>query len=478
MANERNLFDQNIIPQIVHMLPEDIVRRYKVLPIKLEGNTLDVAMLNPDDLEALDEIKLLTGCDINPVHAQENDLIATIDKYFRVEENTLQTLVDMRMEGLKTAKKLKEETPEEVTRVEDQPVVKLMNSIINGAIVAHVSDIHFEPREPEMRVRYRIDGALHDVMKIPKYVESALISRAKIISNMDITEKHHPQDGHVTVSFQGKTYDIRVASMPDIVGEKILMRILDKSQMLLGLEELGFSKEDETTIKNLITKPYGMIFVTGPTGNGKTTTLYSILNRLNKEDVNIITVEDPVEFKLTGINQTQINAAAGITFATELRSILRQDPNIIMVGEVRDKETAEIATQAALTGHLVLSTLHTNDAASAVTRLIDMGIEPFLISSTVIGVIAQRLARKVCTECKGIGCRYCYQTGMKGRTGIFEIMTVSNEIKKLIHAKAAASEIKEVAIKEGMRTFQMSGEEKVKQGICTKEEVARVVYSE
>lgn len=479
MIKELNLFEQKLSPQVLRMLPEDVIRRYKVLPIKLEGNILEVAMVDPDNLEALDEMKLLTGCKISPIQASENQLVATIEKHFRVEESTKQALIDMRMEGLKAAKKREgEETEEEVVRAEDQPVVKLMNSIVNGAISARASDIHLEPQDPEMRVRYRIDGVLHDVMTIPRHIEPALVSRAKIISNMDITEKRHPQDGHVTVTFQGKTFDLRVSSMPDIAGEKIVLRILDKSQMLLGLEELGLNKEEEEVIKTLISKPYGMIFVTGPTGSGKTTTLYSVLNRLNNEEVNIITVEDPVEFKLAGINQTQVNPAADITFANELRSILRQDPNIIMVGEVRDKETAEIAVQAALTGHLVLSTLHTNDAPSAVTRLIDMGIEPFLISSTVIGVVAQRLARMICKECKGKGCNYCYNTGMKGRTGVFEIMTVTNGIKKLIQEKAPASTIKELAIKEGMKTLQMSGEEKVKQKICTKEEVGRVVYSE
>jgi type IV pilus assembly protein PilB len=429
MTDQPDLLDQKLSPQVVQMLPEEVVRRYKVLPVRLEGNILEIAMSDPDDLEALDEMKLLTGCEIVPVRTSEGQLSATIEKYFRVEESTKQALVDMRMAGLKSAKAKAGEAVEEAVRAEDQPVVKLMNSIVNGAISAGASDIHLEPQDPEMRVRYRIDGVLHDVMTIPKHVEPALVSRSKIISNMDITEKRHPQDGHITVAFQGKPYDLRVSSMPDIAGEKIVLRILDKGRMLLGLEELGFSKENEGMIRTLIAKPYGMIFVTGPTGSGKTTTLYSILNCLNREDVNIVTVEDPVEYKLAGVNQTQINPAAGITFAGELRSILRQDPNIIMVGEVRDLETAEIAVQAALTGHLVLSSLHTNDAPSAVTRLIDMGIEPFLIASTVIGVAAQRLARKICKECHGAGCNYCYKTGMKGRTGVFEIMTVSSGIK-------------------------------------------------
>src|SRR3989338_471125 len=348
-----DLLGQKLDPQIVHMLPEDVVRRYKVLPIKSQGNVLEVAMVSPDDLEALDEMRLLTGADIKPVLVSENQLMAIIDKHFRVEESTKQALIDMRMEGLKAARDQKTVIIENKDQVSDQPVVKLMNSIINGAIAARASDIHLEPQDPEMRVRYRIDGVLHDVMNIPKHVEASLVSRAKIISNMDITEKRHPQDGHVSVAFQGKPYDLRVSSMPDISGEKMVLRILDKNQMLLGLEELGLVGDDDRLIKELVAKPYGMIFVTGPTGSGKTTTLYSILNYVNNEQVNIITVEDPVEFRLSGINQTQINPQADITFASELRAILRQDPNIIMVGEVRDKETAEIAIQAALTGHLV-----------------------------------------------------------------------------------------------------------------------------
>jgi type II secretory ATPase GspE/PulE/Tfp pilus assembly ATPase PilB-like protein len=314
-------------------------------------------------------------------------------------------------------------------------------------------------------------------MAIPRYIESSLISRGKILSMMDITEKRRPQDGHISYKYQGNVYDLRVSSLPDVAGEKIVLRILDKTRMLIGLENLGLSSEGEQLLKTLISKPYGMIFVTGPTGSGKTTTLYSILNRLNTEGVNIVTIEDPVEYKLSGITQVQTKPQIGVSFANGLRSILRQDPNIIMVGEVRDLETAEIAIQAALTGHLVLSTLHTNDAPSAVTRLIDMGIEPFLISSTVVGVLAQRLARMVCRECQGAGCNFCYQTGMKGRTGVFEIMPVTEGIRRLIIERAPAEAIKELAVKEGMKTLQASGEEKVNQGISTREEINRVVYS-
>ncbi|MBU0502270.1 MAG: GspE/PulE family protein [bacterium] len=470
------LFEKQLSPQVIHMVSEDIVRRFKVLPIKLDGNVLELAMVNPNDLAVIDEIKLLTGSEIRPVPVSEGELLATIDKHFRIEETTKQALIDMRMQGLKESKDATA-VIEEISHSDD-PVVKLMDSIIHGAVSARASDIHLEPQEPEMRVRYRVDGILHDVMTIPKHVEPSLVSRAKIISKMDITEKRHPQDGHVSLTFEGKPYDLRVASMPDIAGEKIVLRILDKTQMLLGLEKLGLAKDSEDLVRDLISKPYGMLLVTGPTGSGKTTLLYSILSELNKEGVNIITVEDPVEYQLTGVNQTQINAQAGITFAGELRSILRQDPNIIMIGEIRDKETAEIAIQASLTGHLVLSTLHTNDAPSAITRLIDMGVEPFLVASTLIGVIAQRLARKICKECHGAGCNFCFKTGMKSRTGLFGVMKVSEEIKKLIQEKAPAPVIKELAVKEGLKTLQMAGDEKVREGLVTAEEVKRVVYTQ
>ncbi|MBT3261804.1 type II/IV secretion system protein [bacterium] len=477
MAKEFNLIDLEINPQIAHMLSEEVVKKYRVLPLKLENNILEVAMVNPDNLEAIDEIKLLTGCEIKPVSVADNQLQATIEKHFRIEETAKQDLIDMRLAGLKAVQQKGQKIIENLERAEDQPIIKLLNSIINGAISAKASDVHLEPQEPEMRVRYRVDGILHDIMTIPRHIEQALVSRTKIISEMDISEKRQPQDGHASIHFQGETYDLRVASMPTVSGEKMVLRILDKNNMLLGLEKLGLGKDDEENIKSLITKPYGMIFVTGPTGSGKTTALYSILSQLNAQTNNIVTIEDPVEFKLNGINQTQINAKAGVTFANGLRAILRQDPNIIMVGEVRDLETAQIAIQAALTGHLVLSTLHTNDAPSAVTRLLDMGIEPFLISSTVIGSVAIRLARKLCTECHGKGCTYCYHIGLKGRTGIFEVMSVTDEIKKLILERASSTAIKDLAITQGFKTLQVNGQEKIKQGVCSPDEVKRVVYS-
>jgi type IV pilus assembly protein PilB len=474
-----NLFETKINAQAVHILPEDIVRQYKCFPFALDKKTLKIAMTQPDDIIAIDEMELISGYKVKPYYADEDQIMVTIEKYFKIEESTKQTLVDMRMEALKKAKSQEDESKvAELRQSDSQPIVNLLNSIINHAIANKASDIHIEPSDPEMRIRYRVDGVLHDVMSIPKSAELPIISRAKILSNMDITEKRRPQDGHLSIKYLGKTYDLRLSCLPTILGEKIVIRILDKSQLLINLKKLGFSEQNENAIKSLIKKPYGMIFVTGPTGSGKTTLLYSVLNHLNNPKENIITVEDPVEYQLKGVNQINVNPQSGLTFASGLRSILRQDPNIIMVGEVRDLETAEIAVQSALTGHLVLSTLHTNDAPSAVTRLVDMGIEPFLIASTVIGVVGQRLARTICIKCNGKGCDFCYQTGMKGRTGIYEIMQMTDEIRKLILERASATEIKKLAIKQGMHTLQMCGQEKIKAGICTKEEIEKVVYTD
>jgi len=355
-------------------------------------------------------------------------------------------------------------------------VVKLVNDIVSGGINSSASDIHLEPQEPEMVVRYRIDGLLHDIMTIPKHIESAVISRIKVLSNMNIAERRRPQDGHIVLNRNSREYDMRVSTMLTVSGEKTVMRIFDKTAMLIGLEELGFTPEDETRFGKLIERPYGIVLITGPTGCGKTTTLYAVLKQLNSAERNIITIENPVEYKINRINQVQVDEGAKITFATGLKTILRQDPDIIMVGEIRDKETAEIAMQAALTGHLVLSTLHTNDAASAITRLIDMGVEPFLVSATVIGAAAQRLCRTICPECKGKGCSSCYETGYKGRIGVFELMTVSENIQNLILEKASILRIRKQAEKEGMKTLAENGEDKVAAGITTKEEIKRVVY--
>ncbi|MBU0570662.1 MAG: GspE/PulE family protein [Candidatus Omnitrophica bacterium] len=497
------LIGQKIAPQVIKMIPEDIARQYKAIPVKMEGDSLHVAFASPLNLPARDEIKLITGCRISPMAATEKEIEQAIDQYYRVEETSKQALIDMRMQKLKEKKKEKAVTlEEELGRVGDLPVVRLVNDVINGAINAKASDIHFEPQDPEMVVRYRVDGILRDVMTVPKHVELSVISRIKILSNLDITERRLPQDGHISFKKDVKNYDLRVSTLKTVVGEKAVLRVLDKASMLIDLEKLGFTKHDEDIFKSLISKPYGMILVTGPTGSGKTTTLYAVLNQMNAVTDNIVTIENPVEYMLSRINQIQVDPTTKITFAAGLRTILRQDPDKIMVGEIRDRETAEVAVQAALTGHLVLSTLHTNDAAGAVTRAIDMGIEPFLISSTVIGTLAQRLCRMICPECKeeytpskkeiesigledlpsgqqlarGRGCDYCYGTGFRGRSAIFEIMKMSDGLRKLILDRAPLLEIKELAIKEGMKTLRENSIRKVLDKVSTIEEVRRVVY--
>jgi len=500
------LTDENISPQLIKMIPEDTARLYKAIAVKLEVDTLYVAFAFPLNLPARDEIKLITGYKIAPMVATEKEIDQAINQYYKVEETSKQNLIDMRMQGLKEKKQERTVSLEdELGKVEDLPIVRLVNDIINGAIKTKVSDIHLEPQEPEMIVRYRIDGILHDIMTIPKHVELRVISRIKILANMDITERRRPQDGHITMKKDDKDYDFRVSTMLAIGGEKIVIRILERSSMLIGLNKLGLSEHDQKLFRLLIAKPYGMILVTGPTGSGKTTTLYTLLSQLDSKAANIITIEEPVEYRLNRITQVQVDFSSKMTFAKGLRTILRQDPDVVMIGEIRDRETAEIAVQAALTGHLVFSTLHTNDAPSAITRLIDMGVEPFLISSTVIGVIAQRLCRKICPECKtgytpieeelqflqdkggavgdiklakGKGCGFCYQTGFKGRAGIFEVMKLSDEIRKMIVERRPAMDIKKQAVKEGMRTLQHNGLEKIKTGVSTIEEVKRVVYVE
>ena len=502
------LRDISIDPQVIKMVPEEVAQQYRAIPVKLEGNDLYIATSTPLNLPAIDEIKLIAGCQVKQMITTEKEIDQATNKYFKVEETSKQALIDMRLEELKEKKKEKEEVvsvEEKIGKIEDIPVVRLVNNIINGALNAQASDIHLEGQVPEMRVRYRVDGILHDIMNVPKHIEAAVVSRIKVMANMDITEHRHPQDGHITIKKDAKDYDLRVSTVLTINGEKVVMRILDKSTMLIGLEKLGLSEYDEKVFRLLVSKPYGMILVTGPTGSGKTTTLYAVLSQMDAQARNIITIEEPVEYKLEGINQIQVDPLAKITFATGLRTIFRQDPDIIMVGEIRDRETAEIAIQAALTGHLVFSTLHTNDAPSAVARLIDMGVEPFLISSTIIGVLAQRLCRTICTECRekyvpteeelaflrdtkyeirdtklarGKGCDLCYNTGFKGRTGIFEVIKASDSIRKLILEKRPAVELRELAMKEGMKTLKQNGMLKILDGISTFEEIKRVVYVE
>ena len=497
------LSDRTVEPEIASLLPENLVRLHKALPFDLSENVLSVAMADPLNLRALESMRLVTGLEVKPFFAPEEDVLLATNQVFDGRVAAYKAIEDTTSMAHDEADGM---TVRDLERmVEDAPVVRLVDSIVQGAITGTASDIHVEPRERDVRVRYRVDGVLYLMMEIPKRLQSAVISRIKIMAGMNIAERRLPQDGRITVGSNGYTYDLRVSTLLTVFGEKVVMRILDKTSVLLQLEDLGFSSDQQTLVEHLITKPYGMLLSTGPTGSGKTTTLYTALNRVNTGDNNIVTVEDPVEYQLAGINQSQVNLAASITFARGLRAILRQDPDVILVGEIRDRETAEIAVQSALTGHLVFSSLHTNDAASALPRLLDMGVEPFLIASSVIGVIGQRLVRVVCRNCKvtyrperrvleelgvpedehghihfarGAGCPVCSGRGYRGRTGVFEVLRMSDPIKRMILDKTSTLEIREQALQEGMQTMQQAGLRKVMDGTTTPEEVMRVIYVE
>lgn len=493
-----DLKDYLIDTEITKTIPEELARKHKVVPIFRIGDTLTVAMANPRDIMVIDSIRMKSKIPmVEPVLALEKDIQNAIEQYYGVAGNmddVLKTIDKIKIPNLTTDG----QGSKVLTRIaEEVPVVKLVNLIIMQAVKDKASDIHIEPAENMVRVRYRIDGILHEVLTPPKNLQSVIASRIKILAKMDIAETRKPQDGRIGLKMENRELDLRVSTFPTIHGENIVLRILDKSSVILGLSDLGFSEKDLKDFDKIITSPHGIFLVTGPTGSGKTTTLYSALSTINSLEKNIITVEDPVEYELPLIRQTQVNVKAGLTFASGLRSILRQDPDVVMVGEIRDKETADIAIQASLTGHFVFSTLHTNDAASAITRLIDMGVEPFLISSSVIGILAQRLVRVICKKCKekytpeadilkeldvresfamyrGKGCSACKGTGFAGRTAIFEFMRISENIKKLIVAKASSSEIKTAALKEGMRTLRDDGLDKVRRGVTTIEEIRRV----
>lgn len=488
-----NLEEIVIDSDIVKLIPEHICRRYKIIPIKLNGDKILLAMSNPVNIYALDDVRIITGRDVEPVLASEGQINQALDRIYTIQKGLEETLLDIAPGEEET------ETPVEVLE-DEAPVVRLVNLTITQAVQEGASDIHIEPTENEVKVRFRVDGVLYDVMSPPKKIFPTLVARIKILANMDIAERRLPQDGRFRVTSQGKIIDFRVSSLPTIHGEKIVLRLLDRSAPLIGLEKLGFTEDVLRNFEWLIQRPYGMILVTGPTGSGKTTTLYSALAKINTPEKNIITVEDPVEYQFNRINQVQVNAKIGLTFANGLRSILRQDPDIIMIGEIRDKETAEIAVQSALTGHLVLSTIHTNDSAGAIARLMDMGIEPFLISSSVIGILAQRLARRICSRCRvpkqpteeeikvlklsendviyeGKGCELCRHTGYRGRIGIFELLMVDDDIRSMIVDKVPANVIRDTAVKKGMRTLWEDAKLKVKNGITTYNEILRTVYA-
>lgn len=488
-----NLDDVVIDSEVVRLVPEHICRRYMVIPLNIDGDRIMVAMSNPVNIYALDDIRIITGKDVDPVLASERQITQVLDRIYTIQKGLEETLINIGPSD--------EDAEATVEVLEDEaPVVRLVNLTITQAVQEGASDIHIEPTENDVKIRFRVDGVLYDVISPPKRIFPTLVARIKILSNMDIAERRVPQDGRFRVNSQGKIIDFRVSTLPTIYGEKIVLRLLDRSATLIGLEKLGFTEEILHNFDNLIRRPYGMILVTGPTGSGKTTTLYSALAKISTTEKNIITIEDPVEYQFARINQVQINPKAGLTFANGLRSILRQDPDIMMVGEIRDRETAEIAVQSALTGHLVLSTIHTNDSAGAIARLIDMGIEPYLISSSLIGILAQRLARRICPRCRvpkepteeeikvlkissdhtmyeGKGCEACRHTGYRGRLGIFELLVIDDEIRAMIVDKTPANVIREVAVKNGMVTLWEDAKLKVIDGITTYSEILRTVYT-
>jgi len=493
-----DLSEYPVDPSATALVSDSMARRYQALPIGWEDGRLVVAMSDPSNVFAIDDIRTLTGADVKTVVTTSQSVQDAIDKHHRLDS-------DAENITAQAASEFEEEDDLSNIRevVEDAPIVKLVNVLITQAVTDRASDIHIEPTERDVRVRYRIDGVLHEVMRSPKNIQSGIISRLKIMADINIAEKRVPQDGRLTVNVSNRQIDLRVATLPTVFGEKVVMRILDKSTALLRLDDLGFLESNRERFETAYRKPYGTILVTGPTGSGKSTTLYATLNIVNDEAKNIITVEDPVEYRLAGINQVQVNVKAGLTFASALRSILRSDPDIVLVGEIRDRETALIAVEAALTGHLVLSTLHTNDASSTPTRLVEMGVEPFLVASSLDCIVAQRLARRLCDKCKEgyrpgeaelvqagwgtdefdespelfrpKGCQACGKTGYHGRFAIHEVLLVTEEVERLIVDREHSEDIKKLAIAQGMLTLRRAGLTQVLAGMTSIEETLRVI---
>jgi type IV pilus assembly protein PilB len=493
-----DLSDHPIDAAVTGLLPDQLARRYRALPIGERDGKLLVAMSDPANVYALDDIRTITGRDVQPLVATASDVEQAIAKFSHL---------DGQVEALASeAAELVESEHEEITAaLEDAPIVRLVTAIMTQAVGDRASDVHIEPTEKDVRVRFRVDGVLHEVMHSPKNIQGGLISRLKVMADLNIAEKRVPQDGRISMRVGGKQLDLRVATLPTVHGEKVVIRVLDKTQAMLRLEDLGFLDDAFARYERSFKKPYGAILVTGPTGSGKSTTMYATLNILNQEDRNIITVEDPVEYRIPGVNQMQVNPKAGLTFASALRSILRADPDIVLIGEVRDRETAMIAVEAALTGHLVLTSLHTNDASSAITRLTEMEVETFLVASAIDCVVAQRLARKLCEKCKEPyepeqaelyeagypewqwaeiqqlfrasekGCPSCSSTGFRGRIGLYEVMPITEELERLTVDRASSEQMKAVAIQQGMITLRDDGLEKARLGVTSIEEVARVV---
>ncbi len=481
----------------VELIPSEVATKFQVVPVQREGRVLTVAMANPDNIFAIDDIKFITGLEVRPVVATETAIKRAIDRFYDSADSLAEVMRDME-EDFEIVEEMDDDMGLVEAQSEDAPVVKLVNSLIADAVNKGASDIHIEPFEKTLRVRFRIDGQLHEMMLPPYKMKGAITSRLKIMAELDIAEKRIPQDGRIKIRIGSKKIDLRVSTLPTIFGEKVVMRILDQTNLQIDLTKLGFVPESLEKFLKAIESPYGMVLVTGPTGSGKTTTLYSALSRINLPHHNIMTAEDPVEYNLDGINQVNVHEEIGLTFSAALKAFLRQDPNIVMVGEIRDLETGSIAVKAALTGHLVLSTLHTNDAPSTINRMIDMGIEPFLVASSTVLIQAQRLIRRLCENCKqpveihpealrelGIpneepfqifntgGCPKCSNTGYKGRLGLYEVMPISAEISEMILNRCSSTELKEQAVKEGMLTLRADGIVKLKLGLTSLEEVLR-----
>ena len=492
-----DLMEYYLDPGLAQYLPENIARRHNMVPVKKNEDVLQVAMTDPSNVVALDDAEMASGLEIEPMIGTHKEISDAIERIYDEESSQIEDMAEFAEMQEVDEEDLAEDELQEM--VEEAPVIRLANKIIAEAYEQGASDIHIEPQEERVRIRNRVDGVLREEFTAPKSMQAALISRFKIMADLDITERRVPQDGKVKMEMQDKEIDMRVSTLPLVTGEKVVIRLLERDSSLLNLDTLGFTKYNLQTFRDLISKPYGIILATGPTGSGKSTTLFAAINELNQPDSNIVTIEDPVEYQLQGVNQVQASSEVGRGFATTLRSVLRQDPDIIMVGEIRDEETAEIAVRAALTGHLVLSTLHTNDAPSTVTRLIDMGLPPYLVASSVIGVVAQRLVRTLCDACKieddltekdknfigdydidkvyrAEGCPKCDQTGYDGRIAVQEVMPVSTRLARFITEGKTQDEIKEAAKEEGMNTLSEDGLNKLSQGITDVEELRRVMF--
>ncbi len=482
-------------------IPEAIARRYVLIPIKKDNGIITVAMSDPLNVFAIDDLKIYSGLEIQPVIASHDDIIKAVDRYYSAQK-AIKAVEEFKKEQVSTLKINSEPLNEEsIDEINNAPAVKLINSIFEQAIRNKSSDIHIEPFETYIKIRFRTDGQLAEIMRPEIDIMPAIAARIKIISGMNLAEKRLPQDGRISIEIDGKEYDLRVSILPTIFGEKIVIRVADSNAFILTRDKLGFNKYEEEQFKKMLLNPHGIILVTGPTGSGKSTTLYSAISEINNPYLNIITVEDPVECIVEGVNQVQVNSKIGMTFAASLRSILRQDPDVIMIGEIRDRETAEIAVRAAITGHLVLSTLHTNDAPSSILRLIDMGVEPYMVSSAVVGVIAQRLVRRICSNCKteyyasdeemkllgiskdrpllykGRGCPMCNNTGYKGRQGVYEVITISRKHKEMINERCTEEQLRDYSAQNGMISLKENVAQKVLSGITTTDELIKIAYS-